>query len=50
MLEYDTFGSSLVTHVASSLVPRYHFATASPKQIFYKRPPYENGKQFEGDR
>lgn len=50
MLEYDKFGSSLVTDVAATLVPRYHFASASTKQIFYKRPPYQNGKQFEGER
>eukprot|EP01127_Copromyxa_protea_P014391 TRINITY_DN3999_c0_g2_i1.p1 TRINITY_DN3999_c0_g2~~TRINITY_DN3999_c0_g2_i1.p1 ORF type:complete len:482 (+),score=96.20 TRINITY_DN3999_c0_g2_i1:269-1714(+) len=50
MLEYDTFGSSLVTHIAATMVPRYHFSTAAPKQVFYKRAPYENGRQFADGR
>eukprot|EP01126_Amoeba_proteus_P066867 TRINITY_DN975_c0_g1_i1.p1 TRINITY_DN975_c0_g1~~TRINITY_DN975_c0_g1_i1.p1 ORF type:complete len:458 (-),score=104.35 TRINITY_DN975_c0_g1_i1:18-1391(-) len=49
MLEFDSFGYDVVAHVVSSLTPRYHFASSN-KSIFYKRPPYENGKQFEEER
>eukprot|EP01125_Pyxidicula_operculata_P006419 TRINITY_DN2225_c3_g1_i3.p1 TRINITY_DN2225_c3_g1~~TRINITY_DN2225_c3_g1_i3.p1 ORF type:complete len:540 (-),score=110.41 TRINITY_DN2225_c3_g1_i3:323-1942(-) len=51
MLEYNTYGSKIVSEAASVLLPRYHFSSNQQvAKIFYERPPYENGAQFTSQR
>eukprot|EP01130_Rhizamoeba_saxonica_P017889 TRINITY_DN879_c0_g2_i2.p1 TRINITY_DN879_c0_g2~~TRINITY_DN879_c0_g2_i2.p1 ORF type:complete len:566 (-),score=121.71 TRINITY_DN879_c0_g2_i2:702-2399(-) len=46
LLHVEKFGVDVIAKVASSLVPRYHFASNTDKQFFYERKPYSNGAQF----
>jgi hypothetical protein len=37
----NNYGHDIITDIACTLIPRYHFAT-SDRKIFFERPPYRN--------